>query len=182
MSSIPVARGEVAPTSGLISHTGQNTAHISKGLNDAGHWIVSMNLVFEIDKALIVGLDKGFKDFPKGHDASADRNLTILIMKIGEVFYMHVEQARADLVNGLNNVGSGTHGVADVNAAAHARVHVLDCLKHIERRREHLVLGAVVVNGDAYVVLLYEFLHTRKRCRGRDAGDNERNACTLGVL
>jgi hypothetical protein len=85
-------------------------------------------------------------------------------------------------VNGLDNVGSGAHGVANVDAAAHARVHVLDRFEHIERGREHLVLGAVVVDGDANVVFLDEFFHARKRCRSRVAGDDDGDAGALGIF
>ena len=95
---------------------------------------------------------------------------------------MHVEEARTDCVDGLDDIGAGADAVAHVDAAAHARVHVLDGLEHVERRGPDLVFRPVVVDGDADVVLLDELFDARQSCGRGVAGDDDADAGALAVL
>src|ERR1700674_6087434 len=45
-----------------------------------------------------------------------------------------------------------------------------------------LVLGAVIVDGDADVVFVYEFLDSRQSLRCRVARDNNADSCSLAVF
>ena len=65
------------------------------------------------------------KIFGMGRIAFADCDLTFFVLKILEIFHVHVEEARANFFDGLNNVGAGTCAVANVDAAADARIHCL---------------------------------------------------------
>jgi len=53
---------------------------------------------------------------------------------------------------------AGAHGVADIDAAADARVGILERLQNIERRGPQLILRTVIVDGDADVIFLDELL------------------------
>jgi len=68
-------------------------------------------------------------------------------------------------VNGLYEIGAGAHGVADIDAAADARVGYLERLQNIERRGPQLILRTVIVDGDADVISLTNF-----SMRGRVSG------------
>src|ERR1700722_17532465 len=119
MSSVPVVRDKVGSASSSIAHAAKHAAHVSERLDDAGHRIVAMDLIFKIDEALVIGLDERRKHLAEGELALAHSNLAILVVEVSEVFGMHVEEARPNLVNGLNNVGAGSDSVANVDAAAH---------------------------------------------------------------
>ena len=81
-----------------------------------------MDFVFEVDEALVAGGDEGFEDLADGEDAFAYGYLAFFGGGVGEVFDVDVEEARADGVDGLGEVGAGAGGVADVDAAADAGV------------------------------------------------------------
>src|SRR5580658_211608 len=113
------------------THSGQNTAHVSEALDHTGHRIVSVDFVFEIDKALILRRDERVEDCFHRHDAFAHRDLALFAVEVGEIFHVHVEEPRPDLVDGLDNIRAGAHAVPDVDAAAHARVHALHRLQYV---------------------------------------------------
>ncbi len=48
-----------------------------------------------------------------------------LTLAVGEILDVHVEETRSDLFDGGDGVDSGAHGVADVDAAADAGIHVI---------------------------------------------------------
>ena len=58
-------------------------------------------------------------------------------------------QARTCGVDGLDHVRAGAHAMARVDAAAHARIHVLHILQNVDGRGIDLVFRAVIVDGDA---------------------------------
>ena len=115
-----------------------------------------MDLVFEVDEAGVLDVDEGLEDFADGYDAFADGDLAFAAGEVGEVLDVHVVEARACGVDGVDEVGVGAGGVAYVDAEADARVEILDGLEHVEGRGEELVFGAVVVDGDLDVVFLDE--------------------------
>ena len=102
--------------------------------------------------------------------------------EVGQVLHVHVVEARAGGVDGLDQVGVGARGVADIDAESDARIEILDGFEHVERRREELVLGPVIVDGDADVVFLDELLDPIERFRRRVAGDDDVDAGALAVF
>ena len=56
----------------------EHAAHVGEALDDAGHGIVGVNFVFEIDEALVVDVDERLEDLAEGHDAFADGDLAFL--------------------------------------------------------------------------------------------------------
>ncbi len=92
-----------------------------------------MDFVFQVDVAGVLNSDEGLEDFAYGHDAGADGHLAFFAVSLCEVFHVDVEEARANLLDSVNYVCAGAHGVAHVNAAAHAGVHVFDGFEHGER-------------------------------------------------
>lgn len=115
------------------SHACKNAPHKTKALYDAWHWIVAMNLIFEIDKTLVLDCDEGFEYPAYRHDSVTHVNLAVSALKICKILYMHVEQAWSHFVDSLNDIRTGTHSMAYVDAASHTRVHVLYRLQHIQR-------------------------------------------------
>ena len=85
-------------------------------------------------------------------------------------------------VNRLNHIRSRAHGMAYIDAAADAGIGSFERLENVQRRRPELVLGSVVVDGDADVVFLDELLQAGQRLRGGIAGDDHADAGTLAVL
>src|SRR5258708_18888986 len=75
---------------------------------------------------------------------------------------MHVEEARSDWMDGLDDVRAGARRVAYIDAAADSRIHVFDELQDVERRPPELVFRTMVVDCDPDVVLLHELLYPRK--------------------
>src|SRR5260370_41588956 len=71
--------------------------------------------------------------------------------------------------------------MSNIDAAAHACVHLPDCGEHVQRRGEVLILGPMVMDADPDVVLLHEFLHPRKRLMG-GSGDDQGYSGSLAVL
>jgi len=63
-------------------------------------------------------------------------------------------------------------GVAEVDAAADAGVHGLDGVEDVEGRGPLLIFGAVVVDGELDVVLLYELLHAWQDLSGGGSDDD----------
>jgi hypothetical protein len=111
---------------GGVTHTRQNASHVGERLDDSGHGIVAMHFVFEIDKTLVFRGNEGFEDFSHRHEALAYGNLTFLALEIGQVFHVHVEEAGTYFMDSFDNIGAGAHCVAYIDAAADARVHILD--------------------------------------------------------
>ena len=141
-----------------------------------------MNLVLEIDISFVLRRDESLEDAADRHDAFSNSHLAFLALKVRQVFHVHIEQARTHFVNGLNNVRARAHGVSYIDAASNARIHALDILQHIEWGGPHLVLGAMVVDGDADVILLYKLLDARQSFRRRITGDDDGNSGPLAVL
>ena len=95
---------------------------------------------------------------------------------------MDVEQAGACFADGLNDVGAGASGVADIDAAAHAWVHIFHRFQYVLRGMPELIFWAVIVDGETDVVFLYEFLDARESFRRGVAGDNYRDSGSLAVF
>ena len=69
------------------------------------------------------------------------------------------KRRRAGQGDALDHIDAGARGVADVDTQADARVHVAHHFQNRLRRREVLLLGTVVVDGDPHVVFLDQLLH-----------------------
>ena len=165
-----------------ISQPCQDASHIGKAVDYAGHRIVGMNLILEIDEAFVLCRDQRFEHLPHRHDALSYRDLALLALKIRQVLHVHVEQPRSGLADRLHHIRAGASGVPDINAAADARIHTLDRLQYIQRRMPQLVLGPVIVDCDTDVVFLYEFLNSRQSLRRGIAGDDDRDPRSLAVF
>ena len=85
-------------------------------------------------------------------------------------------------LNRLHHIGAGTHRVPHIDAASHARVHIADRLQNIERRMPQLIFRPVVVDGEAYVVLLHKLLDARKSTGRWVSSDNHRDTRALAIL
>ena len=81
-----------------------------------------MDFVFEIDEAFVLLRNEGFEDIAQGHEAVSYGDLAFFVVEIGEVFHVDVMKARAGFADGLDDVGAGTNGVANIDAAADARI------------------------------------------------------------
>src|SRR5258708_24021329 len=141
-----------------------------------------MNLILEIDEALVVHGDLGFKHLPHGHDAFAYGDLALLVLEVREILYVYVKQPGACFVDGLNHIRAGTNCMPDIDAAPDARIHTLYRLQYIQRRMPELIFGSVIVDRETEVVFLYEFLDSRQSFRCRVARDNDANARPLAVV
>ena len=85
-------------------------------------------------------------------------------------------------MDGLHHIGTGAHCMSYINAASNARVHVFDVLQNIQRRMPQLVLGAMIVDGNANVVLLHEFLDAWQGFRRRVPSNDYWNSRPFAVL
>ncbi len=85
-------------------------------------------------------------------------------------------------MDGLDDVSAGADSVANVNAAAYARVHVFDGGQDVEGRRKNFVFRAVVVDGESNVVLHDEFFYEGKNLGPGIAGDDDGDAGALAVI
>src|SRR6266436_5668562 len=160
----------------------QDASHIGKAADNARHRIVGMNLILQIDEALVLYRAKSFKNPLHGHDAVSHRHLTILALEVCEVLHVYVKQPRACSVDRLNYIRAGTSRVPDVDTAPHARVHTLYRHQYIQRGMPQLIFGPVIVDGETDIVLLHELLDPRQSFRCGVAGDDDANSCSLAVL
>jgi hypothetical protein len=102
-----------------VSQARQDTSHVSKAADNAGHKIVRMNFILQIDEAFIFYRAKSFKNLLHRHDAVSHRDLTILILEIREVLHVYVKQPRARLTDSLNYIGAANR-MSDVDATPHS--------------------------------------------------------------
>ena len=58
-----------------VAHAGEDAAHVGEALDDAGHGVVAVNLVLQIDEAGVLDVDERLEDFADGQDAFADGDL-----------------------------------------------------------------------------------------------------------
>src|SRR5277367_5511589 len=72
--------------------------------------------------------------------------------------------------------------MAYIDATAHARVHVLDRLQHVEWRMPDLVFRPMVMNCELKVIFLHELLNFREDIRRRIAGNDDPDPGTLAIL
>src|ERR1700722_6941644 len=109
-----------------IPHARNHPAHIGKAAGHAGPWVVRMTLVLKVDEAFVLIGDERFKDSADRHLAVTHCYLALFDVQVRQVLHMHVEEARSDFMDGLDDVRAGAHGVAYIDAAADSRVHVFD--------------------------------------------------------
>ena len=83
--------------------------------------------------------------------AFTDGDLAFFLVEIGEIFHVDIEYPGTDFANGLNDIGAGANGMADINAAPDARIQAFYGFQDIQRRMPQLVFGAVIVDGEANV-------------------------------
>src|SRR6266446_4379722 len=160
----------------------QDASHIGKAADNARHRIVGMNLILQIDEALVPYRAKSLKNPLHGHDAVSHRHLAILALKVCEVLHVYVKQPRARRVDRLNHIRAGAHRVPDVDTGADARVHPFHRLQYIQRRMPQLIFWPVIVDGETDVVLLHELLDPRQSLRRGVAGDDDGNTCPLAIF
>src|SRR5580704_16334821 len=163
-------------------HPRQDASHIGEAGNNAWHRIIGTNLILQIDEAGILYCDEGFKHLSHWHNAIPHGDLALLALEVREVLHVYIEQSRAGVVDSLHHVRAGANRMPDIDAASYARIHTLHHSQYIQRRMPQPILRTVIVNRDAYVVLLYELLHSRQSFRRRIAGDNDRNTRSLAVF
>jgi hypothetical protein len=156
----------------LEAEAGDDSAHVGEALDDSGHRVVGVDLVLEVDVAFVADVDESAEDGRDRHDAVAYSDLAFFDLTVGEVLDVHGVQAGAGFLDGDNRVRSRAHSVADVDAASDAGVHVLDGFEDIERRGPLFVFGAVVVDGELDVVLLYELFDAWQDLSGGGADDD----------
>src|SRR6202140_3793246 len=152
-----------------IPHARKHAAHIGEAAGHAGHRVVGVDLVLQVDEAFVLIGDERFKDSADRHLAVTHCYLALLDVQVVQVLHMDVEEARSDFMDGLDDVCAGAHGVAYIDAAADSRVHVFDDLQDVERRPPELVFRTMVVDRDFDVVLLDELLYPRKTGGGGGA-------------
>src|SRR6266436_5312806 len=160
----------------------QDASHIGKAADNARHRIVGMNLILQIDEALVLCRAKSFKNPLHGYDAVSHRHLTILALEVCEVLHVYVKQPRACRVDRLNHIRAGTNRVPDVDTAPDARVHTLYRLQYIQRRMPQLIFRPVIVDRETDIVFFYELLYSRQGFRCWVAGDDDANTCPLAVF
>src|SRR5437899_7866462 len=164
------------------SHARQDASHISEAGDHARHRIVGMNLIFQIDEALVPCRDEGFKHLPHWHDAVSHCDLALFALEVRKVLHVYVKEPWACFVDRLNDIRAGADRMPDIDAAADARIHTLHGPQDIQWRMPQLVLGAVIVDRDPDVVFLYEFLDSRQSLRCRVARDNNADSRSLAVF
>src|SRR6266849_10967185 len=165
-----------------VPQTLQDTSHISKAADNPRHRIVGMNLILQIDEALVSHRNKRFKHLPHRHAALSHRDLALFALKARQVLHVHVKQPRACFADRLNHVRAGTSRMPDVDATPHARIHTLYRLQYIQRRMPQLIFRPVIVDRETDIVLSYESLNSRQSLRRRVARDNDANTCPLAVF
>src|SRR5713226_5046800 len=116
-----------------ISQTCQYAPHISKAADNARHRILGMNLILQIDEALVPHGDQGFKNSPHRHKAVSHCDLALFVLEVRKVLHVYVKQPRACFVDRLNNIRAGTSRMPHIDAAPDARIHALYCLQYIQR-------------------------------------------------
>src|SRR5689334_18667049 len=181
---IPDCSGRPPNASALprVPQTRQDASHISKAAANPGHRIVGMNLILQIDEALVSHRNKRFKHLPHWHAAFSHRDLALFALKARQVLHVHVKQPRACFEHRLNHICAGTSRVADIDAAPHARIHVLHRLQYIQWRMPQFVFRPMIVDRETNIVFLYELLNSRQRFRRRVAGDDDSNTRSLAVF
>src|SRR5438876_11500482 len=70
----------------------------------------------------------------------------------------------------------------DIDAAPDARIHTLHGAQYIQRRMPQLILGPVIMDRHADVVLLYELLDSRQCLGCMVVRDNNGNTSPLAVF
>src|SRR6266446_9030453 len=160
----------------------QDASHISKAADNPRHRIVGMNLILQINEALVSHRDKRFKHLPHRHHAVSHRNLALFALEVRQVLHVNVKQPRACFADRLNHIRAGTSRMPDIDAAPDPRIHTLYRLQYIQRRMPQLIFRPVIVDGKADVVFLYEFLDSRQSFQRGVAGDNDTDICALAIL
>src|ERR1035438_3424851 len=74
----------------VLRHS-EDASHISEAGDHARHRIVGMNLILQIDEALVPRCDERFKHLPHWHDAVSHRDLTLLALEIRKILHVYVE-------------------------------------------------------------------------------------------
>ena len=76
--------GQACERSGSIqiAHARQHSPHVGEAGDNARHWIVGMNLIFEIDETRIAYRDQRFEDLAEGQNAVSDGHLISLLLKL----------------------------------------------------------------------------------------------------
>src|SRR3984957_12803167 len=145
-----------------VPHARKHAAHVGKAAGHARHRVVGVDFVLKVDEAFVLIGDERFKDSADRHLAVTHCYLALLDVEVGQVLHMHVEEARSDFMDGLDDVRAGALGVAYIDAAADSRVHVFDEFEDVERRLPELVFRTMIVDGDPDAELLHELLYPRK--------------------
>src|ERR1700685_1516774 len=100
-----------------VSHSFEHPTHESEACYHTRHWIVRVNLVFQIYKTFILLRNQSLEYFADWHLTLAHRDLTLFTFEIREVLHMHVEKPWARFVDGLNHIRTGANRVSNVDTA-----------------------------------------------------------------
>src|SRR6266576_1094883 len=145
---------------------GQRAAHIGERLFHPRQRVIDVDFVLQVDVAPVPAGFELLEDRGDGNRTLADDALTPLGRQIAQILDVHVEQPWARVRDRPYDVGAGADGVPDVDAQSHPAIQIAHVLQGVVRGREVLVLGPVVVERDADVVLLGEALNAREQRRG----------------
>lgn len=114
-------------------HTGDNATHVGETLCDSRHGIVIVDLVFEVNVALVTDVDQGAEDCRNRHHAIAYGNLALLDLAFGEVLHVEIKETWSNLFDRCDRIGTRAHRMADIDTAADTGVHIFDCGKNVKR-------------------------------------------------
>src|SRR5579883_91223 len=176
------AREKIGIASPLIAHSGEHAAHIGEAFDHPGHRVVTVDLILQVYVALVFDGDERLKDGADRHFSVPYRHLALFDLQVGEVFHVNVKYPGSYFADGLDRVSPGTGTVAYINTAAHTRIHVSDGLQNIERRVPYFVFRSVIVDSEAYVVLLHKFLDARKGLGQGVTGNDHFYASALCIV
>src|ERR1039457_2520744 len=159
--------GAACASGGRLSRRkrGKHSAHVPERLGYAWDGVRRLLLVLKPDLVPEADLDQGRQDGPdiQPPEPQADGLVHLVACSRERVLYVDVVQAAAALQDRLDRIGPGPGRVANVNAEAQALVIGLHGVPDVERRREHLVLRAVVVERELHVVFPDESLGEEER-------------------
>jgi len=157
---------------GLRLHGGEGAADEADGLGEPEGGIDVGALVFECDGAAILHLEERGQDGAGIDVAAADLGGHVL-QRAGDrerVLDVQIVEARGALADGIGGIDLRAHRMADVDTKADAGIEGFDELERFVRRRVKVVLGTVIVDGDADLVFLGETLDEREGVGRGSAG------------
>src|SRR6185503_2211423 len=87
-----------------VAHPCKHASHISEALAHSRHWIVAVDLIFEINKSVVFDRNESFEDLSHRHHTVSDCDLAFFVLKVCQILHVDVVQARPHFVNGFHDV------------------------------------------------------------------------------